>query len=232
MLEHGSDLCCFRLAYFGGVEDKQDSSNDLDQQSNASTVKRANHDYLQIKRTNPEVTEALKKKLSKFNPDKYFYMASYSTETFINNDDLRALLYKINSSQILTQKQSISNLIVSAAQNQDGPTELVQSTTSQYFLFPQEIVYAYLKNYGIKIVHGDKIQLQEDDRTSDSMASTAFVKLYLFEKEFVKPLEEYFKEFYHRQGGKLTLRLEKIKTKCGGLDVMAPVFFKANPSKR
>lgn len=37
--------------------------------------------------------------LQKFDPEKFFYLASYSSETFINNDDVRILLYKINNEQ-------------------------------------------------------------------------------------------------------------------------------------
>ena len=35
--------------------------------------------------------------VQKYNPSEYFYMASYSSHSFINNDEVRNLLYKINN---------------------------------------------------------------------------------------------------------------------------------------
>ena len=35
--------------------------------------------------------------LVKYDPEKYFYLATYSEETLINNDSVRNMLYKINN---------------------------------------------------------------------------------------------------------------------------------------
>jgi hypothetical protein len=51
-------------------------------------------------------------------------------------------------------------------------------------MFPQEIIYAHLKNYGLKIVEGNKVSL-----TMGTGCHLSFVKLYLMEKDIIKPLE-------------------------------------------
>jgi hypothetical protein len=48
--------------------------------SQASTIKQPNQNYLRINRDN------FKKQKVKFDPQNYFYLASYSADTFIDND--------------------------------------------------------------------------------------------------------------------------------------------------
>lgn len=57
------------------------------------TVVRPGVGYLALDRTKLKAP----KKECKHDSSKYFYLASYSIETFLNNDQMRNLLYNINS---------------------------------------------------------------------------------------------------------------------------------------
>lgn len=61
--------------------------------------------------------------------------------------------------------------------------------SEKYFGFPQEIVLAQLKNYRMKILNETQVSLVEDKE----LGQVCFVKLYLFENEFIKPLEKHLK---------------------------------------
>ena len=112
-------------------------------------------------------------KVHKYDPKKYFYLATYSYDTFINNESLRNLLFKINNQEIESQKSTMNFLKLKPAGKQ------------KYFMFPQEIIYAHLKNYGLKIVEGNQVSISQD-----TGCVLSFVKLYLMEKDMVKPLEK------------------------------------------
>lgn len=143
----------------------------------------------------------------KYCHSKYFYLASYSNHTFINTDQMRQLLYNINTQQIEAQKTNIDVLGIFKA-NDNGTLDTQSGL--KYFPFPQEIVYAHLRNYGLKFVDGNKVQIN-----NETQGRICFVKLYLFEKDIVAPLEKYLRQNQNMQ-------LTAINTKCSGLEVMAP----------
>lgn len=119
--------------------------------STASTVKRSSLSYLKIKRPNKSGQQ-----LSKFDATKFFYLACYSPETFMMEEDLRQVLYQINNFQIELQKKSLSGLTAAITLRSLFPKEELQNVSSNqkipYFVFPQEVVYAYLQNFGIKVI--------------------------------------------------------------------------------
>lgn len=97
------------------------------------------HHHL-YQRAKPHTAEPL----MKFDPEKYFYLASYSSQTFINNDEIRILLYKINNEQQQKQKQNLTFLNLNPLAKDQKPMK--------YFVFPQEIIFTHLKNFELKIV--------------------------------------------------------------------------------
>lgn len=145
-------------------------------QSDILTEKKSNVQYLTLKRNKLESRPFNINKVAKYNPEKYIYLASYSQKTFINNDGLRSLLYQINNEQNQKMKTNLDFLKL-------NPSKHAQM--QKYFVFPQEIVYAHLKNHELKILQDNCIALQETDKDKKAIS---FVKLYLFEKEFVEPL--------------------------------------------
>jgi hypothetical protein len=54
-------------------------------------------------------------KLAKFSPANYFYLASFSEDTLINNDSLRKVLYDINNKLIDESKQKVQGSSWAAA---------------------------------------------------------------------------------------------------------------------
>jgi hypothetical protein len=72
-------------------------------------------------------------------------------------------------------------------------------------------VYAHLRNYGLKFIEDNKLIIN-----NETQGRICFVKLYLFEKDIIKPLDKYMK----LNGN---MKLTHITTKCSGLEVMAPV---------
>jgi len=58
--------------------------------------------------------------------------------------------------------------------------------STKYFNFPQEIIFAQLNSYKLKIQQGNKIELTAQERGQKK--SICFVKLYLFEQSFIEPL--------------------------------------------
>ena len=152
----------------------------------------------------PEHLSSFKElRIHKYDPERFFYLASYSYDTFINNESLRNLLYNINNNHINQQKSSMNFLKLKPK------TKNMQ----KYFMFPQEIIYAHLKNYGLKIVEGNQVSLSKD-----TGCYLSFVKLYLMDKDIISPLENQLGSF----------KLHKVETKCSGLDVMTPVKKKQN----
>lgn len=83
--------------------------------------------------------------------------------------------------------------------------------SEKYFGFPQEIVFAQLKNYTIRLLDNKNLSLVENPGGTGS----CFVKLYLFEREICRPLE--------KQLSLSGMTLRPISTKCSGLKVLAPV---------
>lgn len=65
---------------------------------------------------------------------------------------MRELLYQINSKTVENVKQDLGFLEL-------GPKK---KENQKYFTFPSEILYAHIKKYGLKIVHGSKVELQSD----------------------------------------------------------------------
>ena len=49
-------------------------------------------------------------RVHRYDPNSYFYFASYSYDTYINNESLRNLLFTINNNQIKQQKSSMNFL--------------------------------------------------------------------------------------------------------------------------
>lgn len=66
------------------------------------------------------------------------------------------------------------------------------------------------------ITEGQKINLEQE-----SEEQVCFVKLYLFEKEMLVPLNDYLQKVKH-------MRTQVINTKCEGLEVIAPVHCNVN----
>lgn len=71
-------------------------------------------------------------------------------------EDLRQALFQINNFQIELQKKSLSGLTAAITLRSLFPKEELQNVSSNqkipYFVFPQEVVYAYLQNFGIKVI--------------------------------------------------------------------------------
>ena len=137
--------------------------------------------------------------INKYSSTEYFYLAAYSYETLINNDSIRELLKNINTSQIEKQKQNLGFLNL-------NPNKKKQ----KYFGFPEEIVFAQLKNYHLKLYDGSGVSLEED---KDSIC---FVKLYLFENDIIEPLENELKK-------QCNFCLKKINAKSQGIKVLTLV---------
>ena len=78
------------------------------------------------------------------------------------------------------------------------------STKTPYFGFAQEIIHAHLKGYGVRFQMAAnkqfKVSMYHDKDT------LAFVKLYLFERSMIRPLENYIKSS--------GLELLQLETKC------------------
>ena len=66
------------------------------------------------------------------------------------------------------------------------------------------------------ITEAQKINLEQE-----SEEQVCFVKLYLFEKEMLAPLNDYLQKVKH-------MRTQVINTKCEGLEVIAPVHCNVN----
>lgn len=81
------------------------------------------------------------------------------------------------------------------------------------------------------MVPGNKINIQRDKGTSKLDGSTAFVKLYLFEKDLIPPLEQHLRTREASKGSKFRVSLQKVKSKCSGLEVYAPCFTLREESK-
>ena len=137
--------------------------------------------------------------INKYSSTEYFYLAAYSYETLINNDCIRELLKNINTSQIEKQKQNLGFLNL-------NPNKKKQ----KYFGFPEEIVFAQLKNYHLKLYDGSGVSLEEE---KDSIC---FVKLYLFENDIIEPLENELKKLGN-------FGLKKINAKSQGIKVLTLV---------
>lgn len=58
----------------------------------------------------------------------------------------------------------------------------------KYFGFPEEIIFALLKNYHLKLFNDQSVSLIEEKD------SVSFVKMYLLEKEIIEPLEKELKK--------------------------------------
>lgn len=75
----------------------------------------------------------------KYDPSKYFYLASYSYDTFMSNDVMRNLLFQINSGQLDTHKKNID--IVDFIKNkfygaEKTQTAKIKKNNTKYFNFP------------------------------------------------------------------------------------------------
>lgn len=190
-------------------------------QSDILTVKQENVNYIRIDRekmatqlmksgpnerlrTHGHVTEASKLELKKFDPEKYFYLAAYSCESFINNDQMRTLLFDINTTQIEQQKSNLGFLNL-------APGAPPKKQEQKYFGFPQDIVYAHLKGYEIKVVNDEHVSLEKAGKQQ-----ICFVKLYLFEKEIAQQLTKELK--------KQKMVMKEVIPSFLGLSVMAPVY--------
>ena len=66
-----------------------------------STILLPNVDYLRIDRAT--VTPQLKK----YDPNQYFYLASYDADSFLNSDSMRDSLFHINTNQMNQAKQTL-----------------------------------------------------------------------------------------------------------------------------
>ena len=80
-------------------------------QSEQETVEYENLDYLKINRIKLNNEPVKKnwhgKQIVKYDSSMYFYLASYSYDTFISNDVMRDLLFRINSGQLDSHKKTI-----------------------------------------------------------------------------------------------------------------------------
>ena len=53
----------------------------------------------------------------------------------------------------------------------------------KYYGFPQEIIYAHLRNYGLKFTSDNMLSI-----SPETQGKICFVKLYLLEKSIIAPL--------------------------------------------
>lgn len=74
----------------------------------------------------------------KYDPSKYFYLASYSYDTFMSNDVMRNLLFQINSGQLDNHKKNIDivDFIKSKLYGNNPQPSKVQKSNTKYFNFP------------------------------------------------------------------------------------------------
>ena len=72
----------------------------------------------------------------------------------MSNDVMRNLLFQINSGQLDTHKKNID--IVDFIKNkfygaEKTQTAKIKKNNTKYFNFPQEIIFAHLISYGLKV---------------------------------------------------------------------------------
>ena len=79
--------------------------------SEQPTLEYANLDYLKINRiklnNNQKVEKNCQQPIVKYDSSRFFYLASYSYDTFMSNDVMRDLLFRINSGQFDSHKKNI-----------------------------------------------------------------------------------------------------------------------------
>lgn len=163
--------------------------------SEQPTVEYNNLDYLKINRI--KLNQSFKKNCSsqqiiKYDCSRFFYLASYSYDTFMSNDVMRELLFRINSGQFDTHKKNID--IVDFIKNKfygDKTQQQIKKVNTKYFNFPQEIIFAHLISYGLRVSKQKTIDLVPLSAPSEDKNKVCFVKLYLFEKDFQEPLRNY-----------------------------------------
>ena len=84
------------------------------------TVKFKDVGYLKIDRTKF-------KSNFRFDSDKYFYLATYSSQTLISSDSMRDALFHINSANVTRNKTNVDFLNLNPQKKQ---------LTTKYFVFP------------------------------------------------------------------------------------------------
>jgi hypothetical protein len=184
--------------------------------SEQPTVQYENVDYLKINRLklNRVSRNCLAQPIVKYDPARYFYLASYSFDTLMSNDVMRDLLFRINSGQYDSHKKNIDILDFIKSKYKGQKQSLSQPNT-KYFNFPEEIIFAHLISYGLQITPQNQIDLVKLRSSPDNKNKVCFVKLYLFDKDFRTPLRNYLTQ--HKN-----MDLQTVSSKLSGLEVMAP----------
>jgi hypothetical protein len=110
--------------------------------SDEATVEYENLNYLKINRIklDPTLKKSNKQSIVKYDPEKYFYLASYSPDTFMSNDLMRDMLFRVNSGQIDAHKKNID--IVDFIKNRfnnggsKASQQALKNNNTKYFNFP------------------------------------------------------------------------------------------------